>query len=197
MESPFDRRNDEQWCRLFNKYLADAGPVLSRHERRVSETLEQLDRPQPRMAIRATDEPVVCDSDQDNFKSELRIIHTFERLDNVIVRAGMIRCQTLLAEGGVYSDMDTDCTGRNSRTCSAKSPQEDQLSCPTARESRCLRKIRSCRTSKSDSNHTKMPLLPHPDLSLAKPQAAEEHARLKSFHVLIHFLVDHMLFHRA
>ncbi|EME38344.1 glycosyltransferase family 32 protein [Dothistroma septosporum NZE10] len=47
---------------------------------------------------------------QDHFKSEPRIVETFERLYDNILRADMIRYLTLLAEGGVYSDMDTDCT---------------------------------------------------------------------------------------
>ena len=47
---------------------------------------------------------------QDHFKSEPRIVQNFERLGDAILRADMIRYLTLLAEGGVYSDMDTDCT---------------------------------------------------------------------------------------
>lgn len=47
---------------------------------------------------------------QDHFRSRPDIIETFERLGDPILRADLIRYLTLLAEGGVYSDIDTDCS---------------------------------------------------------------------------------------
>lgn len=47
---------------------------------------------------------------QDHFKDQPEIVETFQRLGDPILRADLIRYITLLAEGGVYSDLDTDPT---------------------------------------------------------------------------------------
>lgn len=46
----------------------------------------------------------------DHFRGRADIFSTFHRLDDAILRADLIRYLTLLAEGGVYSDIDTECT---------------------------------------------------------------------------------------
>ena len=47
---------------------------------------------------------------QENFKSRPDIVQTFEKIGDGILRADLIRYLTLLADGGVYTDADTDCT---------------------------------------------------------------------------------------
>lgn len=47
---------------------------------------------------------------REHFRHRPHIIETFERLGDPILRADLIRYLTLLAEGGVYSDLDTECS---------------------------------------------------------------------------------------
>lgn len=47
---------------------------------------------------------------REHFKEQPQIIQAFEKIDHPILRADLIRYLTLLAEGGVYTDIDTDCS---------------------------------------------------------------------------------------
>ncbi|KAJ8606294.1 hypothetical protein MRB53_041045 [Persea americana] len=47
---------------------------------------------------------------RDHFKEQPQIIHAFEKIYHPILRADLIRYLTLLAEGGIYTDIDTDCS---------------------------------------------------------------------------------------
>ena len=46
----------------------------------------------------------------DQFEDSPDVVHTFRRIDDRILRADFLRYLLILKEGGVYTDIDTDCS---------------------------------------------------------------------------------------
>lgn len=80
---------------------------LSEENQRLSETWKHVN-PDHRYELLTTGSASTFV--REHFQDQPDIIETFERLGDPILQVNLIRYIALLAEGGVYADLDTDCT---------------------------------------------------------------------------------------
>lgn len=93
------RRIVQTWAQPYNKLKAPFDEFASSWKKRNPTYQYQL----------YTDEDTIAYV-SNNFKSEPSIVDTFKKISDNILRADFFRYLALLAEGGVYSDIDTLCT---------------------------------------------------------------------------------------
>ncbi|KAK4499415.1 hypothetical protein PRZ48_009929 [Zasmidium cellare] len=106
LQQPFDNEFPRKIWQTWQTF-EDGSQDLSEENQRLSKTWTDLNREHRYELLKSGSASTYV---RDHFKDQPDIIETFERLGDPILRADLIRYLTLLAEGGVYSDIDTDCS---------------------------------------------------------------------------------------